>query len=107
MEIMSKYRILKNTGIYTLALILPQIAGFFLLPVYTRILTPADYAVISLVGSFTAIVGIFIALQSELSPECFINKQSSFYMAGGAGTNAYTVFPRWLMPELRVKSRNP
>ena len=62
---MSKVRILKNTGIYTIALILPQIAGFFLLPVYTRWLTPADYAIISLVGSFTAIAGIFIALQLQ------------------------------------------
>jgi|GEM_PF-2225297 len=62
---MSKYLILKNTGIYTIALILPQVAGFFLLPLYTRMLTPADYAVISLVGSFTAIVGIFIALQLQ------------------------------------------
>lgn len=62
---MSKYLILKNTVIYTIALILPQVAGFFLLPLYTRMLTPADYAVISLVGSFTAIMGIFIALQLQ------------------------------------------
>jgi O-antigen/teichoic acid export membrane protein len=62
---MSKYLIIKNTGIYTIVLIMPQITGFLLLPIYTRFLTPADYAIISLVGSFTAIVGIFIALQLQ------------------------------------------
>ncbi|MFH1386131.1 MAG: oligosaccharide flippase family protein [bacterium] len=62
---MSKLKILTNTGIYTIALILPLVAGFFLLPLYTRYLTPAEYAVIGLVSSFTAIVGIFIALQLQ------------------------------------------
>jgi len=61
----SKLKILTNTGIYTIALILPRVAGFFLLPLYTRYLPPAEYAVVALVNSFTAIIGIFIALQLQ------------------------------------------
>ena len=39
--------IIKNTTIYTIGNILPQAAGFFLLPIYTKYLTPADYGIVS------------------------------------------------------------
>lgn len=40
-------KLIKNTSIYTLGNILPQAAGFILLPIYTRYLTPADYGIVS------------------------------------------------------------
>jgi O-antigen/teichoic acid export membrane protein len=40
--------ILRGTGIYSLALIAPKLASILLLPIYTRQLTPADYAVMDL-----------------------------------------------------------
>ena len=62
---MKKAFLLKNTAIYTVSLLLPQIAGFLLLPLYTRVLAPSEYAIVALVNSFTGIVGIFIALQLQ------------------------------------------
>jgi O-antigen/teichoic acid export membrane protein len=40
--------ILRSTGIYSLALLAPKLAGIVLLPIYTRQLAPADYAVMDL-----------------------------------------------------------
>ena len=41
-------RISKNSFWFALGTILTQAMGFFLLPLYTRFLTPADYGIISI-----------------------------------------------------------
>jgi len=39
-----------------------KLVGFFLIPVYTRYLTPADYGVLALVATFTRILFLFLNL---------------------------------------------
>ena len=51
--------IIKNTTIYTIGNILPQAAGFFLLPIYTKYLTPTDYGIVS---SMQVLSTVFILL---------------------------------------------
>ncbi len=58
-------RILAGTAAYSVAMLLSRAASFFLLPLYTRYLTPADYGVLEIVD-FTmymlgAVVGVSIA----------------------------------------------
>jgi len=60
-----KNKILSNTILYTIALLLPQLVGFILLPVYTRYLDPSKYAIVALVNTATNITSIFIALQLQ------------------------------------------
>ncbi len=51
-------RVFKDTTIYGLGGLLPKAAGFILLPVYTRFLTPADYGIMSLATLVTTMVGV-------------------------------------------------
>ncbi len=39
---------LRSTGVYSIAVLIGKMASFFLLPVYTHFLTPADYGVVEL-----------------------------------------------------------
>jgi O-antigen/teichoic acid export membrane protein len=41
-------KLLKDTAVYSVATIAAKGIGFFLIPVYTRLLTPADYGAIDL-----------------------------------------------------------
>ncbi len=47
---------------YGLAKFIPQVVGFFLIPVYTAYLTPEDYGIVELAGAFTAFAMIFMRL---------------------------------------------
>lgn len=60
-------KIIKNTSIYTLGNILPQAAGFFLLPIYTRYLTPADYGIVSSMQVLSTILAVFFTMAIERS----------------------------------------
>lgn len=51
-------RISKNSFWFALGTILTQAMGFFLLPLYTRYLTPADYGIISIAVVITSILTI-------------------------------------------------
>lgn len=44
---------LKDSSLYGLSQVLGQLIGFFLIPVYTKHLSPEDYAVITLLGFYT------------------------------------------------------
>jgi len=59
----TKSLVIKNTGAYTLAGMLPFITGLFMLPIYTRYLTPSDYGILTLVSAFTAMLLPIISLQ--------------------------------------------
>ena len=55
-------RIFSNIANYGIGGLLPQVIGFFLLPVYTRFLTPEDYGIVEVVGSVGALLFVFIRL---------------------------------------------
>jgi len=58
-------RILAGTAAYSAAMLLSRAASFFLLPVYTRYLTPADYGVLEIIDftmfMLAAVIGVSIA----------------------------------------------
>lgn len=56
-------KLVKNTGIYTLAALLPQVVGLFLMPVYTRYLGLSEFGAIAMVVSFSAFVCPFFGVQ--------------------------------------------
>jgi O-antigen/teichoic acid export membrane protein len=51
----------RHTSVYGLGVILQQLAGFLLLPLYTNLLTPADYGVLEVTGLAVALIGIVLA----------------------------------------------
>ena len=59
--------IIKNTSLYAVGNILPQIAGFVLLPIYTNYLSPADYEIINSMVVLQSILIIFFTLCLERS----------------------------------------
>jgi O-antigen/teichoic acid export membrane protein len=60
-------KIIKNTSFYTIGNILPQAVSFFLLPIYTHYLTPADYGIISSLQVLNSILTIFFTLAIDRS----------------------------------------
>jgi len=50
----------KESGIYAIPTLLVSLAGFFMLPVYTRVLTPADYGLLETVTRITDIFGLLL-----------------------------------------------
>ncbi|GAB4284877.1 MAG: hypothetical protein Kow0068_10060 [Marinilabiliales bacterium] len=55
-------KFLKNTSLYTIGNIIPQIANFFLLPLYTNYLSPADYGIVQSMQVLSAILIVFFTL---------------------------------------------
>ena len=53
-------RLSSATFNYGLGQILPMIIGFFLIPVYTRYLTPEDYGIVALAGPLSALIVILM-----------------------------------------------
>jgi O-antigen/teichoic acid export membrane protein len=51
----------RHTSVYGLGIILQQLAGFLLLPLYTSLLSPADYGVLEVTGLATSLIGIVLA----------------------------------------------
>ena len=60
-------KLVKNSIIYTIGIILPQAVGFLLLPIITRYLTPEDYGIVSSVGVLGTILAIFLTLAVDHS----------------------------------------
>lgn len=52
-------KVTKNAGTYGIVQVLQGAIGFFLLPIYTRYLTPNDYGVVSIVTSVTGFLAVF------------------------------------------------
>lgn len=55
-------KVIKNSGVYTLVSILQKGISFFLLPLYTAFLTPADYGILNIVTTVSSIISLFILL---------------------------------------------
>lgn len=69
--------IFKNTSFFTIGNILPKIASFFLLPLYSRYLTPADYGITSSMSVFSTILLVFFTFGVERSLNRLYFDQSS------------------------------
>jgi len=57
----SKKKVIENSVLYTMSSLLLKSAGFLLLPIYTRFLTPTDYGITNLASSFTQVATYVIA----------------------------------------------
>tara|TARA_R110002049_G_scaffold2365_2_gene17257 strand:- start:14510 stop:15925 length:1416 start_codon:yes stop_codon:yes gene_type:complete len=60
-------KLIRNTGIYTIGRVLPQITGFILLPVYTEYLPPAEYGIVESMLVLGAVLSIFFSMATERS----------------------------------------
>lgn len=60
-------QLISESAVYGLAGTITRFLGVFLIPVYTRIFTPEDYGVLSLVSSTMIVVSIFVALALDNS----------------------------------------
>ena len=54
--------IASDSVVYGLSGVISRFISIFLVPIYTRLFSPEDYGVMSLVGSFIAVVSIFVVL---------------------------------------------
>ena len=52
--------ILKHSGIYAVGQILSRVASLLLLPLYTRVLTPADYGCVAILDLTAGILAVFL-----------------------------------------------
>lgn len=59
--------LLKNTSIYTIGNVLPKAAGFILLPMYTRYLTPAEFGLVTSMHALLSVAAIFFTFCLESS----------------------------------------
>ena len=55
-------KLIKNTSLYTLGNIIPQIAGFILLPLYTKYLSPTAYGIVNSLQVLTGLLAVFFTL---------------------------------------------
>jgi O-antigen/teichoic acid export membrane protein len=54
--------IFSQSAVYSFGNALAQGIKFFLLPLYTQFLTPADYGILAVVGTYEVVLGIFMAV---------------------------------------------
>lgn len=77
--------LVKNSALYLLSNIVIKAASFFLLPLYTHLVSPEDYGFVYVVSSFTNFMSIFLlfSLQSVISRfyfECHTEQEiKTFY----------------------------
>lgn len=70
-------RMLGHASIYALGNVLRQLAGFLMLPVYTRYLTPADYGIVGLmIFAISLIELVFGARLSQAVPKYYFEGQT-------------------------------
>ncbi len=63
----NKKRVIHNTAYYMLAKYIPIFAAFITLPIYSRYLSPDDYGILAIVGSFTIFIPILFTLYIQSS----------------------------------------
>jgi O-antigen/teichoic acid export membrane protein len=59
------FQLAKESAVYGLAGIITRSITIFLVPIYTRVFTPADYGTMAIIASITALVGSFLGLGAE------------------------------------------
>jgi O-antigen/teichoic acid export membrane protein len=55
-------KLIRNTSIYTIGNVLPKAAGFVLLPIYTKFLTPGEYGIVNSMQSLQIFLAIVLTL---------------------------------------------
>lgn len=58
-------RLLKNTGIIALGNMCTKFVSFFMLPLYTSLLSTAEYGTVDLIGTYVALMAVILTLQFE------------------------------------------
>ena len=69
-------KILQNSAIYTVIMVLQKGISFFLMPLYTAFLSPADYGVIGVVTYVSSLMAVFITLGLEAAAARFYYKNN-------------------------------
>ena len=86
-------KLIKNTSLYTLGNILPKVASFFLIPIYSRYLTPSDYGITSSMAVLTMILGILFTLGTERSlNRLYYDFDSAAYKRDFLGTISISIY---------------
>jgi len=53
---------LRHGGVYTLGVVLSRLVGFIMIPVYTRVLVPADYGILEILSLTSDILGMLAGM---------------------------------------------
>ena len=61
----SNKKLAKNTLLYSLGTLLPQVAAFLLLPIYLKFLSPSDYGILNSVQVISSILVIIYTLSID------------------------------------------
>lgn len=69
-------KILQNSAIYTVIMVLQKGISFFLMPLYTAFLSPADYGILGVVSSISSFLAVFISLGLETAAARFYYKNN-------------------------------
>src|SRR5690554_1698855 len=59
-ETYSVKKVLKGASMYSLGDVLVKASGFFLIPLYTRVLTPADYGIVGYLQVFSGFLVVVL-----------------------------------------------
>ncbi|MCL6474539.1 MAG: oligosaccharide flippase family protein [Firmicutes bacterium] len=54
--------LVKDSAVYAVGTIASRLVGFIMIPVYTRVLTPADYGIIETIIRLVDVIGMFLSL---------------------------------------------
>jgi len=54
--------LLKDSAVYGIGIVLSRLIGFLMIPIYTRVLSPADYGIIETIVRVVDVVGLVLAL---------------------------------------------
>ncbi len=54
--------LVKDSAVYAVGVIASQLVGFLMIPIYTRVLTPADYGIIETIMRVVDVINLFLAL---------------------------------------------
>lgn len=76
MVIMQIPKILQNSVIYTIISVLQKGISFFLMPLYTAFLSPADYGILGVISSVSSFLSVFITLGLESAAARFYYKNN-------------------------------
>ncbi|SDD70429.1 Membrane protein involved in the export of O-antigen and teichoic acid [Pricia antarctica] len=67
-------KLFQQTAIYGLATVLPRMLSFLLVPIYTEVMAPEKYGVVTIIFSWFAIFNVFLAYGMETAFFRFYNK---------------------------------
>jgi O-antigen/teichoic acid export membrane protein len=59
--------IIRNTSFYTIGRFFPKAAGFFMLPIFSRYLSPEDYGILGSMEVLAYFMSLFFTLTLEFS----------------------------------------